>query len=596
MNGIFGVDSIRPSQLVSTFGSGSIYDNLTDSFLIMGTDRWNEQNCKPLKDTTLLSYLQRGEPRKYSRLDRFLVPISSNEDDTPVAIRTFPKWGICPECNMLQQRNIKTGLRNCRSTSCNGRGKNSQAKTIPVKFIAACINGHLEDFPWYRWAHRGKVDNCSENDARLYLYDENTSSSLEDKIIKCTNCGRKERMIAALSKRGLRYVLPEGCKGRRPWLTTDDSAPCVDRRTGEMAFLQGIYKGATNVYFPKTVRSITIPSFADPLTDRIADKIEGTTLLTASREMLDLMIPELFPNVDRQEILQRIDILKDRETRPRAPDLYTEEFHALNSRKFPHVGTEKKDFKTEPIELPETFSEYLDNLVLVRRLREVVILTGFYRLEPFGYSSDDHRKASPITNYPEEQPRWLPAVENRGEGIFFSFSNEILYEWIEKPEVKQRFREIMSHTQNVPTSSDIAISQKYVFLHTLSHLAIREIANYAGYSVSSMRERIYSDTNMAGILIYTSSPSSDGSLGGLVEQGKKPKFNLMLQKALKKSRLCSMDPLCSSASPGTGNRPNGSACHACLYLPETSCESMNSFLDRSFIHSTLYGNETGLFA
>ena len=153
----------------------------------------------------------------------------------------------------------------------------------------------------------------------------------------------------------------------------------------------------------------------------------------------------------------------------------------------------------------------------------------------------------------------------------------------------------MSNNEHPLASSDIEISQKYVFLHTLSHLMIKEIANYAGYSVSSLRERIYSNNDMAGILIYTSSPSSDGSLGGLVEQGKKPKFNIILQKALRKSRLCSMEPLCSYAKLGTGNKSNGSACHACLYLPETSCESMNNLLDRAFIQNTL-SSEIGLFA
>lgn len=595
MSGIFGVGSIRPSQLVSTFGPGSIYDNLADSFLIMGTDSWNERNCKKLTDETLLFYLKKSEPRKYASLIKFLVPISSNEDDEQVAIRTFPRWGVCPECSMLQRRNYTgIGLK-CKSTTCRGiDGTGKMPKTIPVRFIAACVNGHLDDFPWYRWVHRGTINNCSENDARLYLIDGTNSSSLESKTVRCTNCNRQEPMTMSLSKNGMRFVLPEGCRGKRPWLTTDDSHACVNENN-ETVYLQGVYKGATNVYFPRTVRSITIPPFAGPQAERVIEKIEGTTLLTETKEtLLNSLIPALFPDDEPREILQLIDALRERRRRQDSPDIRAEEFLALNSKKFPSNGVDKGDFKTEPIELPGGFSERLDNLVLVRKLREVVVMTGFYRLEPYGYSSDDSRRISPITNYPEELPRWLPAVENNGEGIFFSFKKDVVSRWAEGKDVTDRFEEIMAHNRNPLASSDIDISQKYIFLHTLSHLVIKEIANYAGYSVSSLRERIYSNNEMSGILIYTSSPSSDGSLGGLVEQGKKPKFNLILQKALRKSRLCSMEPLCSFAQLGTGNKTNGSACHACLYLPETSCESMNNLLDRAFIQNTL-SSEIGLF-
>ena len=594
MSGISRVGSIRPSQLVSTFGPGSIYDDLNDSFLIMGTDSWNERNCKKLTDETLLHYLKKSEPRRYASLVKFMVPISSKENVEQVAIQTFPRWGVCPECCMLQRRNYTgIGLK-CRSNTCRGiDGTGRQPQTIPVRFIAVCINGHLDDFPWYQWVHRGTVDNCNENDARLYLEDGRYSSSLESKTVLCKNCDRRETMAMSLSRNGLRML--GGCRGRRPWLTSDDSDLCIDENN-EPVLLQGVYKGATNVYFPKTVGSITIPPFAGPQAEKVIDKIEGTTLLTHTREkLLDTWIPELFPDDDPMEILQIMDALRDKRNREESPNIRADEFNALNLKKFPDNGVDKGNFKTEPIELPPGFSDHLDNLVLIRKLREIVAMTGFYRLEPFGYGSNDTRRISPVTNYPEELPRWLPAVENNGEGIFFSFKNDVISNWAESQEVAQRFEEIISNNPNPIASSDIEISQKYIFLHTLSHLVINEIANYAGYSVSSLRERIYCDDSMAGILIYTSSPSSDGSLGGLVEQGKKPKFNIILQKALRKSRLCSMEPLCSFTRLGTGNKTNGSACHACLYLPETSCESMNNLLDRAFVQNTLSG-EIGLFA
>lgn len=589
------VGSIRPSQLVSTFGPGSIYDSRDDSFLIMGADSWNERNCKKLMDETLLLYLRKSNPARYSSLTKFMVPVSSNEDNEQVAIRTFPRWGVCLECNRLQRRNhTGIGLK-CRSNNCRGvDGTGRRPHTIPVRFIVACVNGHLDDFPWYLWVHRGTIDDCSEVDARLYLEDGTHSSSLESKTVRCTNCGRYETMAVSLSRTGLLPIFPGGCRGKRPWLTADDPDPCTDEE-GKPVLPQGVYKGATNVYFPNTVRSITIPPFAGEQAERVIDKVEGTTLLTDSEEKLRSIIPSLFPDDEPEDILELIEELKKSRGRDESPDIRADEFFALNMKKYPDGGVDRGNFKTEPIELPEGFSDTLDNLVLVRKLREVAVITGFSRLEPLEYGPGDSRRLSPVTNFPEEMPKWLPAVENNGEGIFFSFKHSVLSNWARGGEVTRRLADMLPSSPNQATSRNANASQKYVFLHTLSHLVIKEIATYAGYSVSSLRESIYCNDSMAGILIYTSSPSSDGSLGGLVEQGKKPKFNTILQKALIKSKLCSMDPLCSFARLGTGGRTNGSACHACLYLPETSCESMNNLLDRAFVQKTL-SSEIGLFA
>lgn len=587
-----GPGNLRPSQMISTFGPGAIYDNLKDSLLIMGTDRWRTQNCKRLNDETLLIYLKKNDNRKYSRLQKFLVPISSEENDTQIPVRTFPTWGMCPMCNKLQKRNRALGDQGarCQSTKCLGRNAGGQnaPETIPVRFIAACKNGHLEDFPWYRWVHRGQVDNCSESEAELFLTDNQDHSSLESKIVRCANCNRSEHMGPALSPGGLRFIIPEGCHGHRPWLSTDDSNPCLNTE-GEQEHLRGLYKGGSNVYFSKSVRAITVPPFAGPLADRVISFMNTTEIAEQSEEVIRKnLLPVLFPKDDHDEIINLMNMVIRKRQSDSVPDIRHDEFVELNRKKFGHNGIDLDDFKTEPIELPENFSDYLDNLVLVRKMREVVAQTGFYRIEPYGAEECDQRHPAPITNYPEELPDWLPAIENRGEGIFFSLKESKINEWIRNnPSVKKRFKKMTNGNGTSSLSDDVAPSPKYVLLHSLSHLLIKEISNFAGYSTSSIRERIYSGENMSGILVYTSSPSSDGSLGGLVEQGKKPKFNIMLQRALRKASVCSMDPLCSHSHLGIGNKRNGSACHACMFLPETSCECMNDLLDRAFVQSTL---------
>ena len=592
MSTIFGEGwKLRPSQLIGTFGPGSIYDNLKDSILILGTDSWREQNCKRLQEESLLLYLKNSGNRMYSRLSKFLVPVSKGKHDQHIPIRTFPRWGVCSVCHMLQLRDRSMGEDGikCKSSECpgrTGRGTRKSPETIPVRFIMACINGHLEDFPWYRWVHRGRITNCNEQSARMYLLEDPSISSLESKTVECRNCTRRENMATALAPKGMRYVLPEGCHGKRPWLTTDDRQQCL--HNGEVVFSQGLYKGSTNVYFPSTVRSITVPPLTGELAEKVLAKIEGTDLLTMSVEDLRKFIPHFFMVEDPEVVLELIRAIKEKRSSKEQPDIRAQEYNELNLRRYPSRGVDVDDFKTDPIELPENFSEYLDNLVLVRKLREVVAITGFYRITPPSSEEDDNRFPSPITNYPNQLPEWLPAVENRGEGIFFTIKESKMKEWENDDDVRNRFQQVIKKRKvSSLIQEKFEISPRYLLLHSLSHLLIKEIGNFAGYSTSSMRERIYSRDGMAGILIYTSSPSSDGSLGGLVEQGKKPRFNLMMQKALRKSKICSMDPLCAFSKPGVGNRRNGSACHACLFLPETSCECMNDLLDRSFVQQTL---------
>ena len=591
MYGTSKVGSIRPSQLVSTFGPGSIYDSTPDSFLIMGTDKWIVDNCRKLTDETLLSYLKSTAPDRYRSLKGFIIPVSTDDSNKQIAVRTFPTWGVCLECNLLQKRSGASNEFYCKSERCRPAG-GAKRRTVPVRFIAACINGHLDDFPWYRWVHTRASDKCSEYNTELYLEDGRESASLESKTVRCGRCGRSRNMAGALSRNGLNRIMPNGCQGKMPWLESHDSRPCRDKN-GKPVFMQGIYKGATNVYFPKTVRAITIPPFAGADSARILDVIRDTILTEMPDEqLLSTHIPVMFPHDNPQVVLGIIRQVREYKKRGHH-SIHTDEFGELNSKKHPSNGIDEDNFRTEPVDLPDGFSAYLDNLVLVRRLREIATITGFHRIEPFGYTEGDSRRSSPITDL-EGKLRWLPASENNGEGIFFSFKDSVTSSWARKEETRARFDRIRQNGQNPALLSEVDNSPKYVFLHTLSHLVIKEIANYAGYSDSSMRERIYSGDGMSGVLIYTSSQGSDGSLGGLVEQGQKSKFNMILQKALKRARLCSMDPLCSSAHTGTGNKANGSACHACLYLPETSCESMNILLDRAFVRSTL-STEIGLF-
>jgi hypothetical protein len=120
-----------------------------------------------------------------------------------------------------------------------------------------------------------------------------------------------------------------------------------------------------------------------------------------------------------------------------------------------------------------------------------------------------------------------------------------------------------------------------------------------GYSGASLRERLYvgsSQWDMAGILIFTSSPDADGTLGGLVRQGESRRLVAVFEECLASMNWCSSDPLCIEGVQSLSTPSNGAACHACMLAPETSCEEFNSFLDRAMIVGTPSIPEIGYFS
>jgi len=118
----------------------------------------------------------------------------------------------------------------------------------------------------------------------------------------------------------------------------------------------------------------------------------------------------------------------------------------------------------------------------------------------------------------------------------------------------------------------------------LANVLIRRLSFECGYGSSSLRERVYcwddDQSEMNGILIYTAAGDSEGTMGGLVEQGKPGRLEFLLLGAIHDALWCSTDPLCIESHGQGIDSLNRAACHACTLLPETSCEEGNRFLDR----------------
>ena len=597
--------NIRPSQVTRTFGPGSIYDNQSDSMIIMGLDSWQPDKFKGISDELLLQEIRRN---KFDSVEKLYSTSSFADADDPgtIPVRSFPTWGFCPKCKKLvPNRNYQreTGMK-CDSAECKDRKKNKDIelpKTYPVRFVATCKNGHLDEFPWYRWVHRNKneMDACSENDAKLYLVDNSKTMSLEGKRVECKNCdAASQEMRTALSKNGLKSAGIFGCTRKRPWLK-DKEGSCTDSE-GESEQMRGIFKGSSSIYFPLVRSSVTIPPFSDELAQEInRNKAEIYTM----KKMGDVdffekylvgkfkLKSEKFPDgtYTLEETLGRIKEIEDFAKKNKDKDVKELEFQELNKPR----DTKDKEFVTENCDdIPREYADCIDRIVLVKKTRVVSAITGFTRMD--AYDPKEHSKVSSLA---KSNPRWLPALENRGEGIFFSFNNRALNEWKKRNDVKERFGRIMTVQRKIKTDpEDYKHDPKYVFLHTFSHTVMRSLAKLAGYSTASFTERIYCGDGMAGIFIYTSSSSSDGSLGGLVDVGRKgdERIGDVLANAVLESGSCPCDPHCSMQQPEKVQGFAGAACHACALLPETCCENMNTLLDREMIDHTL-GGSLGFF-
>ena len=213
-----------------------------------------------------------------------------------------------------------------------------------------------------------------------------------------------------------------------------------------------------------------------------------------------------------------------------------------------------------------------------------------------------------LTKLCSGSPTWLPASEVRGEGIFLRVREDALLAWQAKPAVQQLQKEFLdSHKawrmlRKLKPAEEGFPGIRLVLLHSLAHALMRQIVLDCGYSAASVRERLYSRLlseeggPMAGVLLYTAAPDSEGTLGGLVELGDPLTLGRHLQQALESMRLCASDPLCADHRPDTlGRGIQGACCHACQFAPETSCERGNRYLDRSVLVNTFSAQGTAFF-
>jgi len=258
-----------------------------------------------------------------------------------------------------------------------------------------------------------------------------------------------------------------------------------------------------------------------------------------------------------------------------------------------------EEFEIHREAVPDELQPFIAKVMRVARLREVRVVKGFTRINP--PSDPDGALVAPISNGTLD---WLPAIEVRGEGIFLQLNMEALRQWEVQPEVLERVQLAARSWQaewkkrNGDEPLPYEVTPRLLMVHALSHALIRQLTLECGYSTASLRERLYvseGPEGMAGILIYTATSDSDGTLGGLQRRAGPDLLGPTVTGAIRSAQWCSSDPLCLSGETGAPDSHSVAACHSCMLVPETSCEYHNRFLDRALLTGFDDGVSVGYF-
>ena len=553
----------------------------TASLIIAGTDYWTPDVSRMIDEPRLRSML---------RVSAFYRPaVKSDSGSMGVPAFVFPRYLVCSRCDRLApftQFAFDRGSFRC-GRSHKGTTPRGGPLAFPARFVVACPAGHLDDFPWHAYVHEGG-GKCPGD---LQFWGSGSSGSVGDLHVRCAACGRDRSMALAFGPNASKVLGP--CHGRRPWLGQGHDEQCGVR-------LRTLLRGASNLYFPVVQSALSIPEWDDPIQLAIAHHEQSLREVQGADDIATGVRMGFLPGLKQYEpesVWVALEARRAQEAKPPTPlDIRYEEFLALRSEPNP-AEAHRREFEIEPVSVPATFASLLARLVIVRRLKEVRALDGFSRIDSaFDVAlGDDQPETFTKQSLSGDEPYWRPAVELRGEGVFVELSEAALQEWEARAAVSALAKSLEAAHMAWRNGRDLPPSpfpgSRYVLLHSVAHLLINALALDCGYSSTSIRERIYSSvdpaTRMAGILLYTATPDSDGSLGGLADQGRPKRFEALLQDAIARAQYCSSDPLCGHQAAAEVGALNGAACHACLLVAETSCERANRYLDRAHVVETV---------
>ncbi len=571
------IGELRRSQLITTFSTGAIVDLADYSVMVSGLDFWPPSNLEEVTESRLRRFLDVSGFRQPRPSENVFGRIA--KDDGIPCVR-FPQYVFCPICRRLAPFDtFGGGIKGTHCERCREEDPDG-ARLVPTRFVLCCRRGHIDDFPWQWWI------GCPCERPKLSIKNEGMSTSLSSILISCGRCEAQKTMADVFNPESFRGFT---CSGARPWLK--DEQPCDQ----PVVVLQ---RSATSVHFSNTVSAISIPPYSNSAYRRVEELWVRAHLGVQIEDIVKPFLEQIAKeeNLSSNDLWQAYLHHKGEEEREDSVDLKEAEYRVL---KDPIDFAEEDHFVAQPEPVPPDFSSLIETVVLVKKLRVVTALTGFNRIEPNRELSARIKKSS---------IGWLPATEVLGEGIFLALSREAVENWFRQNSVvlQDRVKIIESQRKLLAARNRLIhneiVTPEFILLHSLSHLLIRTLTINCGYSTSALQERIYAanpddgQKAMLGLLIFTAASDSEGSLGGLVQQGKQTRFESTLMEALEQGRWCSSDPLCIESTGQGMDSLNLGACHSCALLPETACETMNSFLDRGLVTGTPEHPKMGYFS
>jgi hypothetical protein len=546
--------SVRRSQMITTYGVGSLLPVESESFMIAGLEHWLT-NPRSLIDEQRLC--------KVLGVSQLFVPPGGDVGGMVPMVR-FPEWVSCSTCNRLDKfwrlaskpkDEYVNRCRHCVAT-----------KLVPSRFVACCPTGHIQDFPYAYWVHRGSAKSNDDNHA-LRIVTNPADSSLAGITITCS-CGTSRTLQGALGS----GALAMRCGGQSPWLDTERD-DCTQS-------LVGLQRGASNVWFADMRSALTLDrnlTEAESVLERIFQEFDG---LHPDDVAAYLAIKARQHGVDASELADayRRHAEEPTDFEQANRQLRADEYEALGRLHPEDEGTETFVCHPTPVGEGVAAGRLVDLVSRVPRLREVRALNGFARVSAASSSS-----STPPGRLSRTHVGWLPAIEVLGEGVFVRVRDDVMEQWESSELARRRAALLTSALQaaaHLNSGPMTPVAPRFLVLHSLSHVLLRELALDTGYPASSIRERVYAEAGQSGILLYTATADAAGSLGGLCSQGTVANIAQIIESATDSAQWCSADPVCLESTATGAGATNLAACHSCLLVPEVSCEFQNRYLDR----------------
>ena len=623
---------VRRGHLIAPFGVGSMLTvpNGT-SLLAAGLDHWYERDAgdEDSRDVDLSEY--RVEEWRLERLlhvSHFREPPDYRFPERgqripnmnlTVPFLRFPLWHFCWRCNRLTELELVTrGRQKC--PYCHDQGKTAFLAQVP--FVAMCEEGHLQDFPWREWVHQTAHPSCD----RPIRLRSTGGATLANQVVEC-ECGVPARTLGGIVEAnpdGTTYLsnslepgTPYLCRGISPQHGSTQPMGCIRA-------LRGSLRSASNVYFGRVASAIYLPRTTDSVPEDLRTALEIpplSTLIHMSIQIGQLATPSMLREARRDllepysdaQLTEAIQLMgADMPMQAEEPTLAPAEPAEIAFRRQEHEALQRprreEQLSVTPARLAgydERIRPFVDRILLVDRLRETRVLTGFNRIYPEQSFTDQARLGQLWKRLPDWRDSWLPAYRVFGEGIFIELDSARVMQWSAATDVIERAVAVERRYGNARGNRHLrprTITPTFLLVHTFAHLLINQLTFECGYSTAALRERLYvSDSPaapMAGVLIYTAAGDAEGTMGGLVRMGKPGYLEPVILAAMRSALWCSADPVCMEIGTQSGQGPdscNLAACHNCCLVPETACEEFNRFLDRGVVIGSVGNRSMGFF-